>query len=126
MNHEATEPTRSTVFDASQVLTEIGDGVDWSLARSGDLNCNLVRLDPGHDIGDHVNHDLDVVIIVIAGSGTIEIDGISSSLRPNVLADAPKGSSRRIEAGPDGLGYFTVHRRRTLGITKRRTGADRR
>lgn len=126
MNHEVTEPAKPTVLDASGVITTAGDGVDWSLARSGDLNCNLVRLDPGHHLGDHVNHDLDVIIIVIAGSGTIKIDDTSSPLRPNVVADVPKGTSRRIEAGPDGLGYFTIHRRRTLGITKRRPGADHR
>lgn len=123
MNGDVT-PSGPTIIDTSEALAELGDGVHWTLARSGDLNVNLVRLEPGRYIGDHVNHDLDVVIIVIAGSGTIDVDELTSSLHPNVVADVPKGASRHIEAGPDGLGYFTIHRRRKLDIAERGPRVD--
>lgn len=126
MNSQRGDSFGPTVFDASDVSTDTGDGVHWTLARSADLNVNLVRLDPGHQIDIHVNDELDVVVIVVAGSGTIAIDDVSSPLFPNVIADVPKGSSRRIDAGSGGLGYFTIHRRRTLGIANRGTGVGRR
>lgn len=126
MTDDIEESFGPTVYDAWDASTETGDGVRWTLARSADLNVNLVRLDADHHIETHVNHDLDVVVIVIAGTGTIAIDDVSSPLYPNVIADVPKGTARRIEAGPGGLGYFTIHRRRTLGIANRGTGVERR
>ena len=120
------DPLTPTVVDLSDVLVETGDGVHWTLEHGRDLNINLVRLDPGRSVDDHVNRDVDVAVIVLAGRGTIHIGGAPSPLRPHVVAHIPQGAVRRIDAGPDGLGYLTVHRRRTLGVaTKAERGAER-
>ena len=126
MSGEESEPVAPTVVDLSDALTEVGDGVHWTLERQGDLNVYLVRLEPGHSVEEHVNSEVDVAVIVVAGDGYIHIDGAPSPLRSHVVAHVPRGTSRRVEAGPDGLGYLTVHRRRTLRLGTRPTrGRDR-
>ena len=118
------DPQTPTVVDLSDALAESGDGVHWTLEHGRDLNVNLVRLDPGRSVDDHVNRDVDVAVIVLAGRGTIHIDGAPSPLRPHVVAHILRGSARRIDAGPDGLGYLTVHRRRTLDIATKPNSED--
>lgn len=99
---------------------DLGDGVQWTLEGDGDLNVNLVHLEPGSGIGNHRNRDVDVVLIVVAGSGEVRCDGIDHALVDHVLAVIPKGVERSIRSGPDGLSYLTVHGRRApLGIARR-------
>lgn len=103
-----TEPERVDLTH----LNVAGDGVHWSLGASDDLNANLVHLDPGHAIGEHVNSEVDVLVVVLAGSGTAVVAGDDLALAQHVVAHIPRGTERRIEAGPDGVSYLTVHRRR--------------
>jgi len=94
-----------------------GSGVHWALEGDHDLNVNLVHLDSGSGIDTHDNRDVDVVMIVLEGSGRLCLDSTDHALAPHVLAVIPKGTERSISAGPDGLSYLTVHRRRAaLGI----------
>ncbi|MDZ7676122.1 MAG: hypothetical protein U5K30_13770 [Acidimicrobiales bacterium] len=109
-------PTRTTVSDLTDLLAEPGNGVHWSLEPPSDLNVNLVRLEPGHEIGEHVNQSADVAIVVIAGSGQLVCGREEHLLVPNTVANVPRGTSRRIVAGENGLGYLTVHGRRSLTI----------
>lgn len=96
-----------------------GNGVRWTLDPAGDLNVNLVRLDPGAQIEAHVNSAVDVVIVVLDGSGRIEVGHTGHDLHPEALAYIPKGTERSIHAGPYGLSYVTAHRRRApLGIAE--------
>jgi len=90
------------------------DGVHWALGQPSDLNANLVRLGPSGEIGEHTNREVDVVVVTVAGGGRLRIDDEDIDLRPQVLVHVPKGARRRIEAGPHGLAYLTVHRRRGL------------
>lgn len=114
-----TDPGRAV--DAGAVVAD-GDGVQWTLDGPSDLNANLVHLDAGHAIDDHVNDEVDVLVVVLAGSGTATVDGEALVLTSQVVVHLPKGSRRRIDAGADGLRYLTVHRRRgPLGIGPRRT-----
>lgn len=100
-------------------------GPVWSLA-TGDLNLNLVRLPPGDEIPGHVNAEVDVVYLAIAGAGTIELgdaggDGSADArqMAPGGLFVVPKGLHRAIHAGEQGLVYLTCHRRRA-GLMPRR------
>jgi len=95
-----------------------GDGVHWTLETPGELNANLVHLDPGHAIGEHVNDAVDVLIVVLAGAGRLTIEGGGTALAPHVVAHVPRGARRRVEAAAeDGLDYLSIHRRRgPLGI----------
>ena len=49
-------------------------GVVWKLEASGDLNANLVRFDAGGGVGEHVNQELDVVFVGVAGSGLVRVE----------------------------------------------------
>ncbi len=99
-------------------------GPVWSLA-TGDLNLNLVRLPPGDAIPGHVNAEVDVVYLVVAGSGSIQLGEVETSGRqmaPGGLFMVPKGLHRAIRAGELGLVYLTCHRRRA-GLMPRRAQA---
>ena len=106
------------VADLRARLNEPGDGVHWTLEPDSEMNVNLVRLDPGHLMAEHVNDDVDVLVVVLAGGGHIVLGTRTVPLHPNGVAHVPKGLRRSIEAGPDGLTYLTVHRRRE-GLTIR-------
>lgn len=95
-------------------------GAVWSLPHGGDLDANLVRLDPGVGIDAHVNNEVDVLVSVRSGSAHLTIDGHTAELGPDHLALIPKGSRRTIVGGADGVIYLSIHRRRDpLSITKR-------
>lgn len=95
------------------------DGAVWSLPHGGDLDANLVRLQPGGEIAAHVNAEVDVVLVVQCGSGELGIDGHRRPLRSDVLALIPRGARRAISAGAQGITYLSIHRRRDrLTITK--------
>jgi quercetin dioxygenase-like cupin family protein len=98
-------------------------GAIWSLPHGGDLDANLVRLDPGAAIGSHVNVDVDVLLLVQSGTGELIVDGQARRVEADHLALVPKGSQRSIVAGDAGITYLSVHRRRSpLGIQPRSHG----
>lgn len=100
------------VADLGARLPLDGDGVHWTLRGSDDLNANLVHLDPGHAMGEHVNDAVDVIVVVLAGDGEVLVDARPHRVGPHALALVPRGAARTIRAGAGGLTYLTVHRRR--------------
>ncbi|MEQ4302010.1 DUF2249 domain-containing protein [Plantactinospora sp. B6F1] len=96
-------------------------GAIWKLPMSErDLDSNIVALPPGGDIDGHAGPDLDVLLVVLAGSGQLGTELDTLDLRPGALVWLPRRSRRRFVAGPDGLRYLTVHQRRrslVLGAT---------
>lgn len=104
-----------------------GDGVHWSLQGTEELDMNLVHLDPGSSIPEHVNDVVDVVVVAVAGSGRLRLDGIDHPLVPRSVALAGRGTRRSVHAGADGLSYLTVHRHRpplAIGRTPARDAVD--
>jgi quercetin dioxygenase-like cupin family protein len=89
-------------------------GALWRLAESGrQLDANLVHLPPDHVVGTHTEPDLDVLLLVVAGDGSLESpEDDAVPLAEGALCWLPHGSTRRLTAGPEGLSYVTVHRRR--------------
>ncbi|WP_329137999.1 cupin domain-containing protein [Streptomyces sp. NBC_00670] len=91
-------------------------GALWRLAESGrQLDANLVHLPPDQGVDTHMEPDLDVLLLVVAGGGRLESPGGGGTVVPlaeGALCWLPHGSTRRLAAGPDGLSYVTVHRRR--------------
>ena len=85
------------------------DGVIWTLPQSGDLNANLVSLSPSATMSEHRNTVVDVLIVVLAGDGTLTVGDQESALGGHSAALVPRGSSRSIQAGSRGLRYLTVH-----------------
>ncbi len=87
-------------------------GVIWALEGSGDLNANLVRFEMGGEVGEHVNEEVDVLFVGVAGSGSVRVEGEEHVLSAGTLVLAPRGAGRSIGASSDGFAYLTVHRRR--------------
>ena len=95
-----------------------GRGPAWGTA-SEELNATLLVWRSGEGQPEHVNEGRDVAIVVVEGSGSLTVDGVRHELRPGTLAIVPRGTTRSIVAGPDGLRCLTVHRRRGgLGIER--------
>lgn len=88
-------------------------GVLWKLGETGrQLDANLVHLVPGEHIAAHVEPDLDVLLLVVSGSGRLGTSDQPRPLAEGALVWLPHGSTRDITAGTDGLDYLTVHTRR--------------
>jgi quercetin dioxygenase-like cupin family protein len=101
------------------VIADLGDvalsgGAVWSLPHGGDLDANLVRLEPGHRIEAHVNTEVDVLVFVQSGTGRIDLGDTRTDLTADHLVLVPRGVRRSIAAGPSGITYLSVHRRRGL------------
>ncbi|MER5447517.1 hypothetical protein ABT065_18070 [Streptomyces sp. NPDC002764] len=100
---------------AAAAPTVSATGMLWKLTESGrQLDANLVRLAPGRHIAPHAEPDLDVLVLVVSGAGTLGAgtEGEPLPLVAGSLFWLPHGSTRSITAGDDGLAYLTVHRRR--------------
>lgn len=77
-----------------------------------DLHMNVIVLRNGEVIGQHVNQILDVIVTCLRGSGTITIDQERIPVEPGSIVLIRQGAQREIEAGPEGIVYTTVHRKR--------------
>jgi quercetin dioxygenase-like cupin family protein len=97
-----------------------GRGPIWG-AESDDLNATLLAWPPGEGTPSHRNAERDVLLVVLSGSGTLELDGDAHSVYAGDAVLVAKGRQRRLEAGDAGLRYLTVHLRRPpLAIGRRR------
>lgn len=89
-------------------------GIVWKLAEAGrQLDANLLNLSADQLIDTHAEPDLDVLVLVIAGEGTLTTASGPLSLTGGSLVWLPRGSTRALSAGPNGLSYLTVHQRRS-------------
>ena len=107
-----TEVRLSVVDLAESIAAAAGNGVQWSLSDPSQLNANVVHLEPGASIGEHVADDVDVIVIVLAGSGIVSAGDRQIELGAHHLVHLPAGLPRGTRAGQSGLTYLTVHRRR--------------
>ena len=88
-------------------------GVTWRLAEAGrQLDANVLNLPAGTCIDTHTEPDLDVLVVVVAGSGTLTSNSGPLPLTPGSVVWLPHGSTRGLASGADGLSYLTTHRRR--------------
>jgi quercetin dioxygenase-like cupin family protein len=88
------------------------EGVVWTLEGSGDLNANLVRFEAGRGVGEHVNDEVDVLIVGVSGSGLVSVDGEEYPLANGVIVFVPRGVRRYTRAVSEDFAYLSVHRRR--------------
>jgi mannose-6-phosphate isomerase-like protein (cupin superfamily) len=107
------EPQLPAIVDLpAQLRADAGsDGPAWSLT-SMDLNVNLVRFDGGRGVPEHVNAEVDVLILAIEGAGQVVIDGGVYELRASQACLIPKGALRSIRSAGGPFAYLTCHRRR--------------
>ncbi|HEX5497525.1 MAG TPA: DUF2249 domain-containing protein [Mycobacteriales bacterium] len=99
-------------------------GAVWKLRmRQRDLDSNIIHLPPDTGIDSHAGPDLDVLLLVTAGTGQLSTELDTVELHPGALVWLPRRSVRRFTAGRDGLSYLTVHqRRRSLVLDTSRAG----
>lgn len=88
------------------------EGVIWALQDSSDLNANLVHFPAGKGVGEHVNNEVDVLLIGISGSGTVNVDGEVHAVHFGTVTLIPKGVRRSTSSTSENFTYLTVHRRR--------------
>lgn len=88
-------------------------GAVWKLQhRDRELDSNMIRLPPDGRIEDHNGADLDVMWVILTGSGTLHTETEDVALSPGKVVWLPARSRRGVVAGADGVGYLTVHKRR--------------
>jgi quercetin dioxygenase-like cupin family protein len=92
-----------------------GLGAQWSLRGERELEVNLVHIPADEGIADHFG-SVDVVVVGVAGEGTVSIEEQAYELRAGLLAFVPSGSTRSFRGGSSGLTYLTIHRRRDEGL----------
>lgn len=114
------KPTPSAI-DLTDLSTVPGSGgVVWSASPAG-AHVNLVVLDAGQSIGEHVNDSVDVVMITLAGSATLHVDDTDHELSPQRAVLVPRGARRGVSAGSPGVRYLSIHTERPpLDLTPRR------
>jgi quercetin dioxygenase-like cupin family protein len=96
-----------------------GTGPLWG-TESEDLNATLLVWPAGHEVTEHVNAELDVLLIALDGDAVITVDAEERPLAAGQALLIPKGTARGIRAGARGVRYLSVHRRRgRLQITDR-------
>ncbi|HET9442794.1 MAG TPA: hypothetical protein VFO65_05685 [Acidimicrobiales bacterium] len=106
---------RFEVVDLTGLATS-GDGVAWSTSPEG-LHVNLVALGPRGEMAEHVNAEVDVVVVVVAGEATVTVEGRAHRLAGGSAGVVPRGARRAVAAGPGGARYLSIHRRRApLGV----------
>ena len=104
---------RVEVADLVEMADEsLAAGVGWHLVGAGDLNANLVTFAAGQGIAAHVNHEVDVLVVGIAGDGEVLVDGVVHPVRPAVAVLIPRGARRGARALSERFAYLTVHRSR--------------
>jgi quercetin dioxygenase-like cupin family protein len=86
-------------------------GAIWT-RQSEDLNLNLLVFTSGEGVAEHVNAEVDVLLVGIAGTGAVTIDGTRQILSPGHVMVIPKGTNRSIQSTSDPFAYLTCHRRR--------------
>ncbi len=94
-----------------ELLSGSGKGPLWGMA-STDLNATLLQWPAGHVVAEHVNDELDVLVVVLDGRAVATIDGTRHDAPAGSAILIPRGTRRRITAGEPGVRYLTVHRRR--------------
>lgn len=113
--HDGDLPLPRTLCDTAALaaLEDAPAGALWRLAEPGrQLDANVVRIPPGRRVDTHREPDLDVLLLVLAGEGSLTAPDGTQPLRAGTLIWLPHGSTRSLAADDEGLTYLTVHRRR--------------
>ena len=101
-------------MDLKGIAAPAGDrvGVIWALDTSSDLNTNLVRFGAGQGVEEHVNDEVEVIVLGVSGSGIVAVDREEHALSAGILVFMPKGARRSTVSASEDFAYLTVHRRR--------------
>jgi quercetin dioxygenase-like cupin family protein len=84
----------STTIAEILASTQERTAVIWSLQGIRDLNVSLVQFTRGEGIGEHVNDEVDVLLVGVPGSGDVRINGTLHCLSSGTLILILKGARR--------------------------------
>ncbi|MDF2759079.1 MAG: Cupin domain [Thermomicrobiales bacterium] len=100
-----------------------GPGAAWT-RQSEDLNVNLLVFAMGEGVAEHVNTEVDVLLVGIAGAGAVTIDETRHILSAGQALVIPKSARRSTTAVSAPFAYLTCHRRRAgLRPSRNRDGS---
>ncbi len=106
------EPQDAVQVVDLEALARHGVGSTAWAHQSMDLNVNLLVLASRERVGEHRNDEVDVLLVILAGDGTITVEGSVYPVRTGHALVIPKGTRRAVSAGDSHLTYLTCHRRR--------------
>ncbi|MEE1752612.1 cupin domain-containing protein [Streptomyces sp. SP18CS02] len=105
--------TTARMADIARAAAGGPSGALWSLdAEERQLDARLVRLAPGAGADACARAGTDVLLYVVEGTGRLGDGPDAQPLEPGCAVWLPRGESRAVRAGPDGLACLTVRRRR--------------
>lgn len=93
------------------VANPTGQGALWG-TETEDLNATVVSWPEGTGVAAHTNDLVDVVMIVLAGQGTVRVGDDTEALAPGTVVSIPKRFEREIWATAGTLTYVNVHKRK--------------
>ena len=102
---------RSAEDPVVDLLGPLGRGPLWG-AETDDFNATLLVWGAGEGTPEHVNAECDVLMLVLAGSAAVTLDGDSHAVHTGDVVIVEKGRTRQIAAGAEGVRYLSVHLRR--------------
>lgn len=111
MPEETTLPSAIYVDLTAQAALRVASGPRWA-HESTDLDVTLLSWRAPHAIAAHINNEVDVVMIGIAGSGEVTVDGAVYALSTGQALLIPKGAERSIRCQESDFSYLSVHQRR--------------
>jgi mannose-6-phosphate isomerase-like protein (cupin superfamily) len=97
-------------------LVDVSDGAahsgpQWS-HESTDLDLTLLSWRSQQQVAAHVNDEVDVVLVGVAGTGDVTVNGEMYRLGPGQALLIPKGAERSMQCTDGRWSYLSVHRRR--------------
>jgi len=87
-------------------------GAIWTLEGSVELNANLVRFHRNRGVVEHINHEVDVIMVGVSGAGVVEVNGEEHPVQNGTMVFVPRGARRSTQAVSANFAYLSVHRRR--------------
>jgi len=112
MHHQASGAAPAAAVDLlARATAASADGAAWT-HQSDDLSVNLLVFAAGSGVAAHVNAEVDVLLVGVAGAGVVESDGVEHALTAGTALVVPKGARRATRATSDPFAYLSCHRRR--------------
>ena len=99
-------------FEATALLAGADHDGPLASVNAEQLHVNLIRLSAGAQIAEHVNAEVDVFIVVVAGEGVLTLDGKQHRVRGGNAIVIPRHMRRAIASAGGVFAYWTCHRRR--------------
>lgn len=94
-----------------------GSGPQWG-QESEELDVTVLSWERGNGLEAHINHELDVVLVILQGAGQAYIEDQLIALHAGMVLLIAKGQVRAITSTSDRLTYASVHRRRPALIPR--------